>query len=1110
MPETDRAAPPAPERPSRESPGPAVHPAPPAPPAAPAGEQSDEDVDWLTRSLLTPARPGRRSSIGVPREYARRMSGSYFLAARREDAVESGDSLAEESVSGSEEAEEPTQEVGMYGITPWVTIDTTKGNLWSPGPKRAGISTVTFGNVLAAVFTSPIIVVYALAAGLAALFGCPRLARRLFQLGVYVVWPYGRMLQCDREYVSGKEPRLISDSLLAEYDVSATGADGGVAEGRGERRRRGERKQQMNRSEGRSASAGSSSSSSASAASAAAAAPGAPDSLDTPEDAFRPPRARHFLDDQEEPLVPGISHFPHADPPAPSSVWERIVFYCFCSPLLILSHGLYILVSFLCVVSLPAASLHALVLRKELRDVMVLHPGSVQALASRTPIAVVFRAMSRHSFGQAYFGINVLIINSLSICLVALAFGFMPEEWILENSTLVFVISLIAIVPLSYLIGESISQLTRKTNYAIGALLNATFGSIIEIILYVTALLEGQNKLVQMSLVGSILGCLLLLPGLAMLVGGIRNKEMKINSSLGGVTGLQFICCTLVIFSPTMFYYLYNTPQTTCVGCTYYLSPRHFARGGSYRCDRCQENMWANMLTDAAYTEGARSLQYVSAVILFITYVLGLVFNFVTHSFYYKTDVNLPPELKKLLKEEEKRVHARRQRRMVLGSERPRPFHLRRRRARSDVSTGLPGDVAELLTDKVGEKLEHSLLAGDEEEFAAAGGEGPRDVSRNSTGSDRDLGRDPVTGRRPSKADSLGSLGSHRQKHYSQNPAVPHFTGDEREDIELLEAIAGARREEAVEAYRRLSGMLQIQHRLADPAATPETMSRLSREIIRTEKELVDIVVEAEERAHPRHGSMSSRAGAVPPPRVSGGLRFSHAEDGGDAGGAGEAQGAQNAQNAESAQGATTAAAARDSRTSVQLTSTSLAAEGGSEVEGNPHAGGHVWPMWMVIGVLVLATVMIALISEGLITALDPAIEAMGLSSEFAGLTFFAIVPAMSEYINAAMFAARNHLTLAMEIGRAVTLQTAYIQVPVLILASIFIKTDEPFTILFNIFDFVVVFFAVFLQMVMAENKSHNWYKGAVLLMTYASILGIFFLKPLDELPLPEPAPEPE
>jgi len=965
------------------------------------------------------------------------MSGTYSLAAQREEPDESSESSSEGAASRSAEAEEPAHEEGMYGIRPWVTIDTTKPERGLVSPKRPGRSNVTFGNVLTAIFTAPILVVYALCSGLAFLFFSPRLGKRLFSLGLYVVWPYGRVLQCDRAYVSDRERRLISASVLAEYDIDPSGGDdlGGQE----------------------------------------------------PDDTLAAPPHSGVQadDDQKEPLVPDVLRFPHSDPPAPSTIPEKITFYCFCSPLLIVSHALYIVVSFLSIVALPAASLHALVLRRELKDVMVLHPGSGQALASRTPIALVSRAMSRRSFGQAYFGINILIINSLCICVVALVFAFMPENWILKNSTLVFVISLIAIVPLSYLIGESVSQLTQKTNYAIGALLNATFGSIIEIILYITALLEGQNKLVQMSLIGSIVGCLLLLPGLAMLVGGIRNKEMKINSSLGGVTGLQFICCTLVVFGPTIFYYLYNTPQTTCVGCTHYLArdldaPRVDA---SYRCSRCQENMWVNLLTDDAYTKGARKLQYVSAVILFITYVLGLVFNFVTHSFYYKTDINLPPELKKLLKDEEKRVHARRQRKMVLGAEESKPSRFRgRRRARAGSDQGLPEDVADLLTDKVGEKLERSLLGGDEEEVGrASSGASSHTEEEANNEVEHDIGHDPVTGRRSSRAESLGSATAHRHRRQSLSAGTPKFTGDEEEDIGLLEEIGGDRRDEAVETYRRLSAMLHIQHRVADPEAKPETMSRLSKEIIRTEKELVDLVVEAREADEgisrsrppslPSHGQITvpdAGVRATPPAPHSRLSQEGHR------------------------------------KYSAQL-SASLGQEDASEVEGNPHAPSHVWPMWMVICVLIAATVMIALISEGLVTALDPAIEAMGLSDEFAGLTFFAIVPALSEYINAAMFAAKNHLTLAMEIGRAVTLQTAYIQVPVLILASLFIKTDEPFTIVFNIFDFVVVFFAVFLQMVMAENKSHNWYKGAVLLMTYASILGIFFLKPVDELPLPEP-----
>jgi Ca2+:H+ antiporter len=86
------------------------------------------------------------------------------------------------------------------------------------------------------------------------------------------------------------------------------------------------------------------------------------------------------------------------------------------------------------------------------------------------------------------------------------------------------------------------SSLSAQTSFAIGAFLNATFGSMIEIILSMFAILDGGlNGLVQASVTGTILGMMLLLPGLSMLFGGIKYKEMHFNPASAGVSGVLLL-----------------------------------------------------------------------------------------------------------------------------------------------------------------------------------------------------------------------------------------------------------------------------------------------------------------------------------------------------------------------------------------------------------------------------------------------------------------------------------------------------------------------------------------------------------------------------------------
>lgn len=63
-------------------------------------------------------------------------------------------------------------------------------------------------------------------------------------------------------------------------------------------------------------------------------------------------------------------------------------------------------------------------------------------------------------------------------------------------------------------------SISVQSSFGVGAVLNATFGSIIEIVLYATAITKGTlNDFVHASITGSLLATMLLLPGIAMIVG---------------------------------------------------------------------------------------------------------------------------------------------------------------------------------------------------------------------------------------------------------------------------------------------------------------------------------------------------------------------------------------------------------------------------------------------------------------------------------------------------------------------------------------------------------------------------------------------------------------
>jgi Ca2+:H+ antiporter len=98
-----------------------------------------------------------------------------------------------------------------------------------------------------------------------------------------------------------------------------------------------------------------------------------------------------------------------------------------------------------------------------------------------------------------------------------------------------FVTSALAILPLAGLIGRSTDQLAIHVGPGLGGLLNATFGNLTELIVGVFLVLAGEFDVLKASLIGSILGNLLLVLGLSFLIGGIGKSEQDFNARVAGV-----------------------------------------------------------------------------------------------------------------------------------------------------------------------------------------------------------------------------------------------------------------------------------------------------------------------------------------------------------------------------------------------------------------------------------------------------------------------------------------------------------------------------------------------------------------------------------------------
>src|SRR6185436_5614871 len=98
-------------------------------------------------------------------------------------------------------------------------------------------------------------------------------------------------------------------------------------------------------------------------------------------------------------------------------------------------------------------------------------------------------------------------------------------ELVHADAVVIFFISALGIIPTAALMGRATEELAARSGPGIGGLLNVTFGNAPELIIALFALNAGLHEVVKASLVGSILGNILLVMGMSMLAGGLKRER---------------------------------------------------------------------------------------------------------------------------------------------------------------------------------------------------------------------------------------------------------------------------------------------------------------------------------------------------------------------------------------------------------------------------------------------------------------------------------------------------------------------------------------------------------------------------------------------------------
>jgi Ca2+:H+ antiporter len=116
-----------------------------------------------------------------------------------------------------------------------------------------------------------------------------------------------------------------------------------------------------------------------------------------------------------------------------------------------------------------------------------------------------------------------------------------------------FFLSALAIIPLAKFIGEATEELSVYTGPALGGLLNATFGNATELIIGIFAIQAGLIEVVKASITGSIIGNLLLVLGMAMFFGGMKNKKQTFNKTAAMTSASSLLLAVAALVIPAIF-----------------------------------------------------------------------------------------------------------------------------------------------------------------------------------------------------------------------------------------------------------------------------------------------------------------------------------------------------------------------------------------------------------------------------------------------------------------------------------------------------------------------------------------------------------------------------
>jgi Ca2+:H+ antiporter len=149
-------------------------------------------------------------------------------------------------------------------------------------------------------------------------------------------------------------------------------------------------------------------------------------------------------------------------------------------------------------------------------------------------------------------------------------------------------------------------------------------------------------------------------------------------------------------------------------------------------------------------------------------------------------------------------------------------------------------------------------------------------------------------------------------------------------------------------------------------------------------------------------------------------------------------------------------------------------------------------PLWRALLLLTVATVGVAVLSEILVSSIEPVTEALHWKPAFVGLVFIPLIGGLPEYFNTISMALDKRINMVLAASAGSSIQIALLMAPILVLVSLLMP--KPLDLVFSVVELAVLALATFLFGEITKDGELVWLEGVLLILLYAMMGGTVFV----------------